>query len=68
MSVLNVRDNVGISLTDIDFGLAVLSSVVKTPLGFACMLIKKKIGKTRGRILTIFAHDLQLLLRPHFWR
>ena len=34
-----------VNVRAIDFGVAVLRSVLKTPLGFACMLIKNRKGK-----------------------
>lgn len=46
-SVVNVGPTGGISLTAIDFGLAALRSVLKIPLGCACIQIKN--GKDKGK-------------------
>lgn len=48
--MVNVRANVGISLTAIEFGPTVLRSVLKVPLGFSCMQkIEKKNRKHKGK-------------------
>ena len=55
-SVVNVTANVGISPTAIDFKLAALCSVLKIPLGCACMQMEN--GKDKGKNSSEIANAL----------